>query len=88
MKSVKITLEFPVQLADRVLDSVTFRRPTLGDLMDCPISGESDVAGEVRLLSRLCGLNIEDMRAMDAADYSKLQQQFLTFRLGKSGEKK
>ncbi len=56
------------------------RRPTLGDLMDCPINGESDISGEAPLLARLCGLNIEDMRMLDASDYTKLQRQFLSDR--------
>ena len=86
MNTVEIFLEFPVKLPDKLLNSVKMRRPTLGDLMDCPITGESDVAGEVRLMSRLCGMNIEDMRALDAGDYAKIQAQFLEFRLGKSGE--
>lgn len=86
MNTVEIILEFPVQLPDKLLSSVKIRRPTLGDLMDCPIAGESDVAGEVRLMSRLCGMNIEDMRTLDAGDYAKIQAKFLEFRLGKSGD--
>ena len=84
MNTVEIALEYPMQLPDKVLSSVTMRRPTLGDLMDCPITGENDVAGEVRLLSRLCGMNVEDMRSLDAGDYAKIQARFLEFRLGKS----
>jgi hypothetical protein len=56
------------------------RRPTVGDVMDNQLKGADDVRGEVKLLSVLCGLNPEDMRALDFADYVRLQQQFLFFR--------
>lgn len=77
-----------MQLADKLLTSVTMRRPTVGDLMDCPVSNENDTSSEVRLLSRLCGLNVEDMRLLDLADYMKLTRQFLSFRIGDAEEKK
>jgi hypothetical protein len=77
---VTVKLEYPVQLADRVLTEVTMRRPTVGDVMDNPLKGVEDVRGEVKLLSVVCGLNQEDMRMLDFADYTRLQQQFLFFR--------
>lgn len=79
-KTATITLDFPVQLADRLLTEVTMRRPTMGDLMDHPVSDARDFQGESRLYAALCDLKSEDLRNMDAEDYMKLQLQFMNFR--------
>lgn len=79
-KSVVIKLEYPVQLADRTLNEVTIRRPTLGDLLDYPIRDTSDLDGEMKLYSRLCDLVPDEMRLLDMADYTKIQKQYLIFR--------
>lgn len=79
-KTATITLDYPIQLADRLLTEVTMRRPTLGILMEYPVNDARDYAGESKLYAALCGLNAEDLREMDAEDYSKLQLQFMNFR--------
>lgn len=79
-KTEAITLSFPLQLADRELVSVTMRRPTMGDILDHPINGNGDIAGEMQLIGALCGLKQEDLRLMDAEDYWRLQDQLVRFR--------
>lgn len=85
-KNVTIALDWPVQLADRKLDSVTMRRPTMGDLIDHPVRDGSDFIGEIRLFATLCGLHEDDLRMMDSEDYLKLQLQYASFRGAKQPE--
>lgn len=79
-KTVSIKLRHPVQLADRLMDKVVMRRPTVGDIIDHPIRDGSDLAGESALYAHLCGLNHEDFRALDAEDYQEIQRNYLLFR--------
>jgi hypothetical protein len=79
-QSALVKLDYPVQLPDRRLAEVVVRRPTLGDLMDFPVDAASGLKEEVALLAHLCGLNVEDMRALDSEDYGKVQEQVLRFR--------
>lgn len=81
-KTATITLEYPVQLADKMLEAVTMRRPTMGDVLDNPVKGELDFAGEMQLYATLCDLRTEDMRGLDPLDYQKLQEQYALFRNG------
>lgn len=79
-KERDIPLQYPVQLADRLLDTVTMRRPTIGDLLNYEPKNEADVAQEVKLLGQLCNLKKEEMLMLDATDYARLQAQYLRFR--------
>ena len=81
--SVKVVLDYPVQLAGRKLTEVVMRRMTVGDLLDYPVKGAEDFEGEVRLLAHLIGLTPDDVRALDVNDYSKLQDVMVRFRTGK-----
>ena len=87
-KSVVVSLDYPMQLADKRLDSITFRRPTMGDLLDNPVRDGMDFVGEMRLFATLSGLHEEDLRLMDSEDYLKLQQQYESFRGTKQSPKK
>ncbi len=75
-----IKLEFPIQLADRLLEEVTMRRPTMLDLRKHPVSGPGDIGGEMKQLGALCDLRVEEMDLMDAADYGRLQDIYIRFR--------
>jgi hypothetical protein len=79
-RSETITLEYPIQLADRLLDEVTMRRPTMKDVRDLRVKGPEDVAGEMKLIAAVCGLRMEELEKMDAADYSRLQNLYVRFR--------
>lgn len=83
---VEIELDFPVQLADRMLDRVVMRRPVIGDLVDYPVQDTRDMKGELQLYAELCNLNPEELRLVDAADYDKIQKQFISFRYGSKEE--
>ena len=88
-KTVKIDLTYPVQLADKKLESITIRRPNLGNMLDYPMLGEnrlSDFKNEAQLITKLCSLKEEDMHAVDYYDYERIQDEFVRFRKGKSEE--
>ena len=78
-KTAKITLQCPVQLADRTLSVLTMRRPTVGDMLDFPIRN-GGLDEEAALIGMLVGLRVEDLRELDMQDYERLQDQLLTFR--------
>lgn len=75
-----IVLDYPVQLADRLLEEVVMRRPTMGVLRKHRIKGEQDVDGEMKLFGTLTGLRMEELEGMDAADYARLQDTYIRFR--------
>jgi hypothetical protein len=75
-----IDLDFPVQLADRLLTEVTMRRPTMKDLRLNPIRAADDLGGEMKLLGCLCGLRMEEIEQLDMADYRRLTDTFDRFR--------
>lgn len=79
-KEAVIKLAYPVTLADRQLDSVTMRRPTMGDIIDYEPVKLEDMKGEVALIGVLCGLKEQEMRLLDATDYARLQKQYVQFR--------
>ncbi|MDR2056142.1 MAG: phage tail assembly protein [Desulfovibrio sp.] len=81
---VIVKLDYPVELPDGTRAEVAIRRPTIGDMLDCPVNDRTGLKEETALMARLCGLCVEDVRALDMADYDKLQTELLRFR-GVSG---
>lgn len=79
-KEVEITLDFPVQLADRKLEKVTMRRPRMSDMIKHNIGADAGLQESVNLLSTLCDLVPDEMEQMDTVDFDKLQKQLLAFR--------
>lgn len=78
--SITIDLEFPVQLPDTLLEQVTIRRASMGEIKKYKIKGEDDVEGEMRLFSALTGLNMQILEKLDPDDYERLQDAFVSFR--------
>lgn len=79
-RSVTVALDYPVQLADRLLTEVVMRRPTMKEQIEFPLDNAKDFKMEMKLYARLCGLAYEDILLFDMGDYEKLQAQFLVFR--------
>lgn len=76
---VIVTLDFPVQLADRKLTELTMRRPTVKDHLEAEKGGGGDMASEVRIFGRMCKVNPEDLEMLDMADYQRLQVTYKGF---------
>lgn len=79
-RSETIALDYPVQLADRLLTEVVMRRPAMKDLRRNPVKGAEDLTGEMKLIGALCGLRLEEIEEMDSADYERLTTAFTRFR--------
>jgi hypothetical protein len=79
-RSETVTLEYPVQLADKLLTEITIRRPTMKDLRLNPVKGADDLPGEMKLIGVVCGLRLEEVDSIDAADYGRLTETFNRFR--------
>lgn len=79
-RQVEITLEFPVQLADRKLEKLTMRRPTVRDWLKYDLKDDFSFKDSVGLLADLCGLVPDELEMLDFYDFEKLQAQLLSFR--------
>lgn len=79
-RTVTITLDFPMDLADRKIEEIIIRRPTMGDLVDYPVNQTTNLEDEMALVAHLTDMHADDLRRMDAEDYGKLQMQLLLFR--------
>lgn len=80
-KEVEIRMDFPVQLADRVLDKVIMRRPTVGLLLKHNINGSNyNIRDDIGFYAELCGLVPDEIEQLDFTDYEKIQEQFFRFR--------
>lgn len=79
-KEVEITLDFPIQLADRLLERVTMRRPVMRDMVKHDIGADVNLANSMALIADLCNLAPPELDDMDTCDYEKLQNQLLSFR--------
>lgn len=80
-KSLEATIEldFPIQLADRKLATVTIRRPRMADFLKHN-SARSELEKEFGMIADLCNLATDDLELMDASDYEKLVEQLFLFR--------
>jgi len=79
-RTVTIKLDFPVQLADRMLTELTMRRPVMRDMLKHKIGPHSGLAEDLALMADLCGLVTDELENFDTCDYEKLQAQLLRFR--------
>ncbi|WP_022656434.1 phage tail assembly protein [uncultured Desulfovibrio sp.] len=84
-RQVNITLDFPVQLADRKLVEVTMRRPVMKDMLNHNVGPDSGLVEDMALIAALCGLVPEELEQFDTCDYERLQAQLLRFRGIKAG---
>ena len=76
----EVSLEFPLQLADRKLDKIFMRRPVMRDMLKHKIGPRSGLQEDINLIADLCGLCPEDIEGLDTVDYEKLQDQLFRFR--------
>ena len=79
-RQVEITLEFPVQLADRKLERLTIRRPTVRDWLNYDLKDDFSLKDSVGLIADLCGLVPDELEMLDFYDFERLQAQLLSFR--------
>lgn len=79
-KEVEIALDFPIQLADRLLEKVVMRRPVMRDMLAHDIGLDVKLKDAVNLIAALCNLAPPEIEELDTCDFEKLQNQLLSFR--------
>ena len=79
MMNETVFLKYPITINGLQVDSVTMRRPTVGDLLDAERGGADDKTAEIRLMANLCQLAPDDIKLLDLYDYGKLQTQLGKF---------
>jgi len=70
-KAELITLNFPVEVAGRLIDQVSLSRPTVKHLMSFD-KAEGDMAKMVSLVADLADLMPAEINAIDASDFMRL----------------
>jgi len=74
-----IDLLVPVEVDGKVYETLTMRRPKVADqLLMSKLKG-SDDEKEVRLFANLCEESPEVIKALDLADYMRLQETYRGF---------
>lgn len=69
-----IQLAYPIDTNGVKTDRLHLRRPTVGDLLNSTQNGRSDQEAEIWLLANLCSVCPDDLKALDLADYMRLQR--------------
>ncbi|AVJ17483.1 hypothetical protein CLM71_10195 [Serratia sp. MYb239] len=80
--NVEIKLYSPLTLADgSKLEKVTMREPLVRDRIEYVKRPGSDAEKEIGMLADLCGMNVEDVYQLTAADYYQLEAAWNNFLL-------
>lgn len=69
-----VPLAFPITHDGRTIDSVTLRRPRVGDSLAAQRNAASPAELEIQLMALLTGLPISAIELIDMQDYTALQQ--------------
>lgn len=71
-----IPLKFPIQSGGTRIEKLTMRRGTRKDMKAAHKYSQDEADQEDFLFSRLCGVTLEDIDALDLADSKALQDAF------------
>lgn len=85
---MKITLQYPIKLADgKNLTEINLRRPKVRDLKIAQNQTSNEVDQELALLASLTEEKLvkEDMEELDLSDYAQIQEWFRSVQTGKAG---
>ncbi len=75
-----VMLREPVRLASgETLDRLAIRPPSVGDVLAAHKTSGDDAEREFQLISRLSGVNPEDLRRVGFADYRAALKELLPF---------
>ena len=84
-----VELDTPVKRGNTVIDTVTLRKPTAGELRGLHLAEllNSDVGSLIKLLPRICQLNAQEVAQLDPADLVALGGKVTGFLLQKQTKK-
>jgi hypothetical protein len=78
LRTSSVDLEFPIKAGDRTIASVVVRRPTVTDLRAIDKArgkaGDSEMEQGIVMAAVLCGIPMDVMGDMDAADFAKISE--------------
>ena len=81
--SVKIKLEFPIEIDGDIKTELTMRRPKVRDTLDANKAHPSDASAVgMFVLARLCNVTPEHIAELDEYDAGVIQAQYERFRGG------
>ena len=84
--SVKITLEFPIEVDGEIKTELTMRRPKVKDTLDANKKHPNDASATgMFILARLCNVTPEHIAELDEYDAGVIQAQYERFRGGALG---
>jgi hypothetical protein len=69
-----VVLAYPIAYEGRSIDSITLRRPRVGDTVAAQRDATSQAELEIRLFAALTGLPTAAIELLDMKDYATLQQ--------------
>lgn len=72
--SRSVPLAFPITHDGRTVDSITLRRPRVGDSLAAQRNAASPAELEIQLMALLTGLPTAAIELIDMQDYTTLQQ--------------
>lgn len=84
-----VELDTPVKRGNTVIDTVTLRKPTAGELRGLHLAEllNWDVGSLIKLLPRICQLNAQEVAQLDPADLVALGGKITGFLLQKQTKK-
>ncbi|MFB4400350.1 phage tail assembly protein [Pseudomonas inefficax] len=84
-----VELDTPVKRGNTVIDTVTLRKPTAGELRGLHLAEllNWDVGSLIKLLPRICQLNAQEVAQLDPADLVALGGKVTGFLLQKQTKK-
>ncbi len=71
--SEAISLKYPIEANGVTVNSLTLRRPTVGDFIKSSQGGRDEQETEIHLFADLCSVSPADIHRIDLADYQQLQ---------------
>ncbi|MFW5455012.1 phage tail assembly protein [Thioalkalivibrio sulfidiphilus] len=83
MAKTEITLEFPVERDGKRLETLSMRRPTVGDELAAGKHKSDPAEREVSLFANLCEVAPQTIHALDMVDYGQLQEVYQGFLSGR-----
>ncbi|MFM8745087.1 MAG: phage tail assembly protein [Aestuariivirga sp.] len=75
--TARVKLSHPLRLGDRTIAEVTIRRPKVRDLRAMEKArepGASEIDQGIAMAAVLCGLPLEALDEMDAADFASISE--------------
>lgn len=78
--TVKVSLDFPITVSGVEVKHLIMRRPKVRDEIAFSKASGSNEDKVVQLISSLTETPIEDLMELDAADWTKLEEQYAAFK--------